>query len=150
MLKNITFQYENSKTGNLVSNKIVKELSINNTSSFPVTFGVVDEFKKQVGKMVLKALKENNMHCMLTLYGYDYDYYTKNLVRFTFSGYNGKMHVEYRPYNSNKGFEVACEKEFNNNSQAKKYIMNMIESYVFENINVKENKENYFTSDGEE
>ena len=143
-LHTLTFEVETSKTGMLVSNDNIKKLRINNSSAYPVTFGVVDEFKKQVSKELLKGLKESYIHTMFTLYGSDYNYNTVNIVRFTFDKYNGRIYVQFRPI-TYKGFEVAKEQVFDSNVKAKNYILNLIESYVYEYINVQDNERNYFT-----
>ncbi len=148
-MNNLTSMYvdfEVNKHGSLVCTDTNKTLRINNSSSYPVTHGVVKEFKKMVGKELLAILKSSG-HTMVTLYGFDSSYVTKAFHRFTFDKYNGKVHVETRPHVQGEGFEIDHVEEFDNDKQARKYMADIIEKYVYDNIHVLTNENNYFTKD---
>jgi len=149
VLKNLTVEMEMDKHGSLFSTNDTKALRINHSSTYPVTHGIVNEFKKAVSKELLKVLKQdsmNHLHTMVTVYGYNYSYETVNLHRFTFERYDGKIHVETRPYNTALGYEVKDTIAFDTDKQARDFMVEEIVKYVKTYIDVKENKDNYFTS----
>lgn len=68
-----------------------------------------------------------------------------NACRFTFDVWNGEVVVQYRMYVQNEGFPIAVETTFDSNVKARNYVINLVESHLYEDINIKENSENYFT-----
>lgn len=146
-LNSFYVEFEVNKHGNLFCTDTTNSLRINNSSEYPVTHGILKEYKKGLNKEVAKVLKADNMHTMITVMGYDYSYITHAFHRFTFDKYNGKVYVETRPYVKHEGFPVEETIEFDNDKQAKEYIVNTILMYAHDNINVKPNQSNYFTKD---
>ena len=139
-------EFESNKHGSLVCTDDSRTLRINNSPSYPVTHGVVKEFKKMLNKETLSILKASG-HNMITVYGYDDFYTTKAFHRFTFDHYNGKVHIETRPYVHGEGFDIEDTIEFDNDKQARKYIVDTIAMYVNDNIDIQDNNANYFTKD---
>lgn len=150
-MKNLTYlkvAFEVDKSGMLFSEENRKSYNLSNSIDYPVTHGIVDEYKKVLSKDTLAMLKKGNSRSSITMYGYEpYTFKAVNICRFTFNFFNGKIEVEYRPFVEGDGFPVQLVKEFDTPAKARKYVVNMLESHLHENIDIKENFANYFTRD---
>ena len=146
MLQHVYFESEIYESGCLVSTDTNKKYIMRDSSDYPITYGKVNEFLKMISKEVLSVLKAGKGDkAIFTLYGEDSYFTIDNICRFTIETYSGKVVVQYRMYIENEGFPIAVETEFDSNAKAKNYIVNIVESHLYENIDIKENSENYFT-----
>ena len=145
-LANFTVEFEYGETGMLYNTENIERFKLSNSNAYPVTEHIVESYKKALSKEILKFVKKGFGHNMMTVHGWERGYYENvNLCRFTIEVYNGKTEVQYREYTEHEGFPITVVKTFDNNTKAKNYILNIVESYIFENIKVKQNSENYFT-----
>ena len=147
MLKSITVEIETNKHGMLMTTNEIKQYRLSNSHSYPVTPTHVEALGKEFGKQMLPLMKTYGINrTLVTVYGFDDNYKTINIKRYSFEQMDGKLYIMLRPYNGSFGFEVTDEKGFENVKDARKYLVNLVKNDIANNMNLADEKDNPFTN----
>ena len=147
MLKSITVEVETHEHGMLYSVNNIKEYRLSNSETYPITDTHLDAMGKELGKQMLPLMKKYTINrTMVTVYGYDNNYKTVNIERYTFEQMDGKLYVMERPYNGCFGFEVKKETGFEDVKDARKLLVNLVKRNIIENMEIHPEKDNPFTN----
>lgn len=146
MLKSITVEVETSEHGMLFSADDIKKYCLNNSATYPVTDAHLEALGKEFGKYMLPLMKKYSINrTMVTVYGYDNNYNTVNVKRYTFEQMNGKIYIMKRPYNGSFGFEVTSEESYMDAKEARKALVNMVKEDISNNMTISDKKDNQLT-----